>query len=235
MRPKSSSHVLGFPTPDIFSRVVAVTGHYGSGKTNLSLNLAIALKRQGRGVQLADLDVLNPYFGSGSFAALSEGEGIPIIASAYNRSTLDIPALTGRLDACLGGEDIVVIDAGGDSEGATALGRYAPRIAEGQHDLLFVVNFFRCLTNTARQAADYLREIETACRLKVSAIVNNSNLGKATTPQDVCASIEEAAKLCEITQKPLLFTSAREDIARQLKRPSSAIFPVNIYPKTLWE
>ena len=220
---------------DALSRTVAVTGHYGSGKTNLSLNLAIALKRQGRRVALCDLDVLNPYFGSGGFGPLAQGEGIPIIASEYAASTLDIPALTGRIDACLGGGDTAIIDAGGDGDGSLALGRYAPRIAQGPYDLLFVVNFFRALTKTAGQAAEYLREIEAACRLKVTAIVNNSNLGEQTTPQDVAASIEEAAKLSELTQKPLLFTSAREDIARQLKCPDSAIFPVKVYPKTPWE
>jgi len=220
---------------DSLNRTVAVTGHYGSGKTNLSLNLAIALKRQGRRVALADLDVLNPYFGSGGFAALAEKEGVPLITSAYAGSTLDLPALTGRLDACLGGDDTVIIDAGGDGDGSLALSRYAPRIAEGPYDLLFVVNFFRCLTNTAKQAAEYLREIEAACRLKVTAVVNNSNLGAATTAQDVAESVEETVKLCEIAQKPLMFTSVREDIADELKHRDSVIFPVKVYPKTPWE
>ncbi|MCL2856609.1 MAG: hypothetical protein FWE19_02640 [Oscillospiraceae bacterium] len=220
---------------DALSRTVAIVGHYGSGKTNLSLNLALALKGQGRRVAIADLDVLNPYFGSGVFKALAEREGLRVITSAYAGSTLDIPALTGRLAACLGGEDTIVIDAGGDGDGSLALGSYAPMITQGEYDLLFVVNFFRALTKTARQAADYLREIETACRLKVTAIANNSNLGEHTTPQDISASIEEAAKLCQITQKPLLFTSMRDDIARQFVRPDNGIFPVKVYPKTPWE
>jgi len=220
---------------DALSRTVAVVGHYGSGKTNLSLNLALALKKQGRRVVLCDLDVLNPYFGSGGFGALAEKEDIPLIAPAYAGSSLDIPALTGRLDACLGGEDTAIIDVGGDGDGALVLGRYAPKIIQGRYDLLFVVNFFRCLTKTARQAADYLKEVEAACRLKVTAIVNNSNLGEQTTLGDVAASTEEAARLCEITQKPLLFTSAGEDIARQLDSSDSAIFPVKVYPKTPWE
>ena len=220
---------------EALSRTVAVTGHYGSGKTNLSLNLALALKRQGRQVTLCDLDVLNPYFGSGGWKKLAEREGIPLIAPAYTGSTLEIPALTGRLDACLGGEDTVIIDAGGDGDGALALGRYAPKITQGRYDMLFVVNFYRYLTETARQAAEYLREVEAACRLEVTAIVNNSNLGEETTPQDVAASIEKAARLCEITQKPLLFTSVRDDIARQLDCPDSFILPVNVYPQTPWE
>ena len=220
---------------DNLPRIIVITGHYGSGKTNLSLNLAVALKRQGRGVALIDLDVLNPYFGTGGYGALAERESIPLITSAYNRSSLEIPALTGQLDACLGTEDTAVIDAGGDNDGSLALGRYAPRIAEKRYDLFFVVNFFRALTQTARQAADYLGEIETACRLRVTAIVNNSNLGLATTPQDLTASAKEAAQLCRLTQKPLLFTCVREEIARQLEGLNSDIFPVKIYPKTPWE
>jgi len=217
------------------SRTVAVTGHYGSGKTNLALNLAFALKGLGRRAVLADLDVLNPYFGSKSFRGLAEREGLLIIASAYAGSTLDLPALTGRPDACLGGEDTVIIDAGGDSEGSLALGRYAPRIAGERYDLVFVVNFYRALTQTARQAANCLREIEAACRLKVTAVVNNSNLGGQTTARDVSATTKEATELCALTQKPLLFTSAREDIARQLESADDAIFPVKVYPKTPWE
>ncbi|MCL2837414.1 MAG: cobalamin biosynthesis protein CobQ, partial [Defluviitaleaceae bacterium] len=131
---------------DNFRRTVAVTGHCGSGKTNLSLNIALFLKKQGRKVTLADLDVVNPYFRSADFKELAAGKGIHLVAPAYAGSNLDVPSLTGELDARLGGENTVIIDVGGDDSGAYALGRYAPRIAGQPYDLIFVVNFFRSLT-----------------------------------------------------------------------------------------
>ena len=45
-------------------RLTIVTGHYGTGKTEFSVNLALALAKEGRPVALADLDIVNPYFRS---------------------------------------------------------------------------------------------------------------------------------------------------------------------------
>ena len=85
------------------NRIVVVTGHYGSGKTNLSVNLAMSLRAAGEEVTLVDLDIVNPYFRSADFETLAEENGIRLIAPVYARSNLDIPALDGRLDAELDG------------------------------------------------------------------------------------------------------------------------------------
>ena len=77
------------------SRVVVVVGHYGSGKTNFSMNLALLLKKQGRAVTLADLDIVNPYFRTADFKSLAFSEGIHMITPAFAGSGLDVPALTG--------------------------------------------------------------------------------------------------------------------------------------------
>ena len=103
------------------NRIVVVTGHYGSGKTNLSVNLAMSLRAAGEEVTLVDLDIVNPYFRSADFETLAEENGIRLIAPVYARSNLDIPALDGRLDAELDGGRRIVIDVGGDEEGAAAL------------------------------------------------------------------------------------------------------------------
>ena len=119
------------------NRIVIVTGHYGSGKTNLSVNLAMSLRAAGEEVALVDLDIVNPYFRSADFAALAEENGIRLIAPVYARSNLDIPALDGRLDAELDGGRRIVIDVGGDDAGAAALGRYSAHIMEsGGCDML---------------------------------------------------------------------------------------------------
>ncbi|MCL2579783.1 MAG: ParA family protein [Oscillospiraceae bacterium] len=217
-----------------FSKALAVTGHYGSGKTNLSINLALALKAEDRKVVLADLDVVNPYFVTADFKELAASAGIDLIAPAFAGTSLDSPSLTGELGGQLGSGATVMIDAGGDAEGCYALGSYAPRIREAPYDMLFVVNFFRYLTGTPEQAAEYMKEIETASRLKVSGIVNNSNLSYQTGVEDVLQSIQKAEQLARLTGRPLLFTSVERGLAGKLGETGQAILPIDVYVKTPW-
>lgn len=212
---------------------IIVAGHYGSGKTNLSLNLALRLRNEGKPVTLCDLDVVNPYFRTADFRPMAEEKGIHLIVPTFAGSNLDVPALTGELDARLGKGDCVIIDVGGDDDGAYALGRYAPKILQRPYTMLFVVNFFRYLTRTPEEAAPYLADIEAASRLSFTHIVNNSNLAGQTTRQDVEESIRKAKELSRLTGKPLLFTAVREDLAPSL--PQEEIFPVGVYVKTLWQ
>jgi len=215
------------------SNLIIITGHYGNGKTNLSLNLALALREQGRQVALADLDIVNPYFRSADFAEISAAHGLTLIVPAYANSNLDIPALTGALDAKIGGEETLIIDVGGDDAGAFALGRYAARIGENRYDMLYVANFFRYLTRTAGESAAMLEDIETASRLRTTGIVNNSNLAGQTTREDVLVSIKKAEELSGLTGRPLLFTSVSRALAGKME-DIPKIFPVDVYVKTPW-
>ena len=220
------------------NRIVVVTGHYGSGKTNLSVNLAMSLRAAGEEVTLVDLDIVNPYFRSADFETLAEENGIRLIAPVYARSNLDIPALDGRLDAELDGGRRIVIDVGGDDAGAAALGRYSAHIKEsGGCDMLYVVNAYRYLTRTGGEAAQILGEIECAARLTATAVVNNSNLAEITTAEDISRSAAYARETALQYQIPLLFTAAREDLADAVRAyaPGLPVYPVRIYVKKPWE
>jgi energy-coupling factor transporter ATP-binding protein EcfA2 len=217
---------------DLGSTVI-VTGHYGSGKTNLCLNLALLLRESGRGVTLADLDVVNPYFRTADFKAIAEQNGVHLITPGFAGSSLDLPALTGELDASLGGKNTVIIDVGGDDDGAHALGRYAPRIRQGPYDMLFVASFFRYLTRTPKEALAVLSAIEAASRLEITGIVNASNLGPSTVREDIEASLSRAEELAAISGKPLLFTAAGRNIAGAITGGGN-ILPVDIYVKAPW-
>lgn len=212
---------------------VIVAGHYGSGKTNLSLNLALRLREEEKPVTLCDLDVVNPYFRTADFQSMAAEQGIHLITPAFAGSSVDIPALTGALDARLGRGDTVIIDVGGDDDGAYALGRYAPKIQERPYTMLFVANFFRYLTRTPQEAAPYMAEIEAASRLTFTHIINNSNLAEQTTKEDVEGSIRKAEELSRLTGRPLLFSAVKEDLAADLS--SQKVFPVGVYVKTLWQ
>lgn len=216
-------------------QVNIVTGHYGSGKTNLAVNLAADLKARGEEVTLVDLDIVNPYFRSADFAGQMAEKGIRVMAPQFANTNLDIPALGPEISAAFSGEfpGRVIVDVGGDDAGAFALGRYAAEASRRDYRMIYVVNFFRCLTREPQEALQVLREIEAASRLKGSALVNNSNLAGETSPGDIFASIAHAERTAEAAGLPLWGTAVRRDLAPKLGKGS--FYPVDIYVRPPWE
>jgi len=221
---------------DQLTDITLVTGHYGSGKTNLSVNLALDLKRRGRDVVLVDLDIVNPYFRSADFGGLMEREGIQLLTPLYANTNLDIPALTPQISAAfsLPGKALVV-DVGGDDSGAIALGRYAPAIAAWDYRMLYVVNAYRYLRDGVDDTVSLLGEIEAASRLKVSGVVNNSNLAGETSPQDVLDSLPYAESCAAQCGVPLVAHAVRRETARELEGRLEHVYPVGIYVRAPWD
>lgn len=199
-------------------RITILTGHYGSGKTSLAVALALEKRARGRAVTVADLDIVNPYFRTTDCRALLEGRGVKLIASPYANSNVDLPALPKELYLLAeDGSTDAVLDVGGDDRGAVALGRYVPAIAEkGDYEMLFVVNFFRPLTQTAETAMEVLEEITAACGLRPTAIVNNSNLGRETMAAHVRSTLEKAEALGKLSGLPIRFTAADRRLEPEL-------------------
>ena len=123
-------------------------GHYGSGKTNIAVNLAMTLSKAHPRVTIADLDIVNPYFRSKDSARSFEDAGIRLICSEYANTNVDIPALPQDIYAITDDKSMYcILDVGGDERGALALGRIAPSIREeGDYEMLYVINRFRPLT-----------------------------------------------------------------------------------------
>ncbi len=199
-------------------RVTLFAGHYGSGKTNIAVNYALMLRAEGLEVSIADLDIVNPYFRTKDSAAELKEAGIELISPAYANSNVDLPALPQEVYGLVQNESrYAVMDIGGDERGALALGRYRPYILEeNNYEMAFVVNFYRPLTRTAEEAIEVMREIETAGGIPFTALVNNSNIGEETTPDDVRATFAEAERLSELARLPILFTSIKEDLTKEL-------------------
>ena len=161
-------------------KITIVTGHYGSGKTNLSVNLAVKAAEEGKKVAVVDLDLVNPYFRTADFKQLFEDMGIKLIAPDFANTNLDVPSIQFDVEQLAASEDCLIIDVGGDDAGATALGRYAEALLEmlpGDIDMFYVINQRRTLTSNAEEAVTLMYEIEQASRMKHTAIVNNTNLG----------------------------------------------------------
>lgn len=211
-----------------------ICGHYGCGKTNLSLNLAIQAAEEGKKVTLVDLDLVNPYFRSSDYAKLLKNENIRIIAPVYANSNVDIPSLPPEINGIFTSDDTVILDVGGDDVGATVLGRFYSRISEIDYDLFYVINHYRNLTAEPSEAVEILREIEAVSRLKATGIVNNSHLKADTTPETVMNSMDFAHSVCELTGLPLKAVTAKKEFADTIciKEP---VLPVEIYVKTEWE
>jgi energy-coupling factor transporter ATP-binding protein EcfA2 len=209
--------------------ILVVTGHYGSGKTNFTLNLAKYLLAAGEAPVLCDLDIVNPYFRTGDYARELPCE---LIVPTFLGTTLDTPSLSAKIDAAILSGKRVILDAGGDDAGASALGRYAAKLRKAGYAMLYVVNKSRNLTGTPEEAAQILAEIEAASHLKGSFLVNNTNFGRETAPADLEQGVAYAARVSVLTGLPLLATCV-------LKGCESAAvpepFPVEILVKFPWE
>lgn len=187
-------------------------------------------------VLLIDMDVVNPYFRSSDYASVITEMGIDIISPVYAGSTLDIPALSPRIDAALsGGYDKIVIDAGGDDVGATALGRFSGQIGRAGYDMLYVANMYRPLVDTPEKAAHVLREIESAARLKATGLINNSHLGEHTDADTVKLSADYIDNLSELTGLPVVYTAVKRQIAEEFGPPISGLFPIDIHVIPPWK
>ena len=214
-------------------RVLLLCGHYGSGKTNIAVNLAQALKREYPTVTLADLDIVNPYFRSKDSAQDLEAAGIRLICSRYANSNVDIPALPPDLYALTDDRRMrAVIDVGGDDRGALVLGRIAPAIlSENDYEMLMVINCYRPLTRDAASTVEVMREIEYAGGIRFTALINNSNLGTETTAEDVLASMRYANEVAAMSNLPLVMTTADQKLQKDLQNKIPNLFPLKLQDK----
>ncbi|MBQ6586239.1 MAG: hypothetical protein IJH83_05470 [Coriobacteriales bacterium] len=231
---------IPFPLDDL----VIVTGHYGTGKTNFSINLAMDAAAAGMQVTVIDLDIVNPYFRSSDYVDLLQGAGIEVVGPNFARTTLDTPSLSGRVYAVLqdlalraadaGDKRLVIIDVGGDDAGATALGRFAWHIEQCRsYQMLYVVNAYRNMTQTAEEAVSLLGEIEAASHLHASAVINNSHLQGETTWETIEAGMPFAQRAAAELGLPLLATTVPDSLP--CGPDGVPLYCVRRYVLTPWE
>ena len=216
-------------------KITIVTGHYGSGKTNFSVNLAVRAAEEGRSAAIVDLDIVNPYFRTADFRTMFEEKGIKMIAPDFANTNLDVPSIQFDVVQLAINEDCLIIDVGGDDAGAFALGRYAEALAPFAEDtdMLYVINQRRYLTSAPEEAVSLMYEIEAASHMKHTAIINNTNLGNETTAEIVGQSAEFARAVSQKTGLPVMYTVYPEYCAELSDRQD--VFPAKIFVKTPWE
>ena len=216
-------------------RLTILVGHYGSGKTELAVNLAFQLADAGKRAALADLDIVNPYFRSRERQAQLEARGIQLIATSEACINADIPALPPTLNALIQTrERYGILDIGGDGAGARVLARYRKPLAGEDVQMLMVVNRRRPQTCRAGQVAAYLTEIEQVTGLRVTGLVNNTHLCGETGLEDILAGAQLVREVSRQTGVPVAGHMIRRDLAGQLCLDEPVI-PVDIYMKKPWE
>ena len=213
-------------------RLTLFLGHYGSGKTNIAVNYAMRLRREGHDVCIADLDIVNPYFRTKDSEEELSALGITLISPQYANTNVDLPALPAESYRLVQDRSIYgVMDVGGDDRGAYALGRFAGAIkSEGNYRMAFVVNCYRPLTSCVEDTVEIMHEIEAACGLRFTCIVNNSNLGPETTRDTVLDSMDFVGELSRSTGLPVWMHTAEESVARELP-PELAVMPMTLQKK----
>lgn len=217
-------------------RVTLLAGHYGSGKTNIAVNMAMMQKKAGYNVSVADLDIVNPYYRSKDSEDDLKAMGIELICSPFANSNVDLPALPQELYRIVDETKTnMVVDIGGDDRGAYALGRFAQRLKdENNYEMILVINKYRPLTVDEKDAIEIMHEIEEAGHLKFTAIVNNSNLGKETTAEDVLNSVPYAETMAKETGLPLLLTTVRDDLLPELEGKIEHLMGMTLQQSRIW-
>lgn len=216
-----------------YKRITVLCGHYGSGKTNVAVNMAQDLKKHNERVTVADLDIVNPYFRTKDSAEELAQSNIRLICSEYAGTNLDIPALPDEIYSITDDKSAkVVIDVGGDDRGALALGRISPAIiAESDYEMLMIINCFRPLTRDAVSTMEVMAEIERAGGIKFTGLVNNSNLGEETSPEDVLSSLDYANEVSGLSGLPIVATTVEHRLFDELNGRVDNLYPLKLQPK----
>ncbi len=197
-------------------KMIVLTGNYGSGKTELALNFALQASARGDRTELLDLDMVNTYFRLTEPGRLTRMKEIRVVSPNFTNSSVETLSLPAEVQSAFAMDwDTVVFDVGGDAAGSTALGRYHQDFAEmDPKDLqvLNVINIRRPLAGTVEKIIRLQEGIQVHSRLKITGMINNTNLAQATTPMELRDGYELIRKVSEETGVPVLYTSGKRKL-----------------------
>lgn len=196
-------------------KVYVLIGNYGSGKTELALNFAFKAAETGR-TELIDLDMVNTYFRLTERGRMTRMKEIRLVSPNFACTGIETLSLPAEVASAFAMDwDTVVFDVGGDAVGSTALGRYHQDFEElepGSLEVLNVVNIRRPLAGTVEKIIRLQQEMEVHSRLKITGMINNTNLAQMTTEAELRDGYEMIRTVSELTGTPVLYTSGKKDL-----------------------
>ena len=222
-------------------------GNFGSGKSELALNMAIRSANAGKKTVLVDLDLINPYFRSSDMTSTLSEHNITLKKPLYANTGVEAPSLPPDIYAVFIDEnETVVFDVGGDPTGAIALGQYKRNFDALENlDVLFVINPKRPLSATPEAVKELMDAVSSVSRLKVTGLINNSNLSNETSADDLIDGFHVIARVSEETGIPVKYTIGEQEILTAfLKEAENRNFdkkfigepmPIQRYMRRDWE
>lgn len=207
-------------------KLKVICGHFGSGKTEIAINLA----KEKENSVIVDLDTVNPYYRTAELRDKLERDGVRVIASEFAASNVDMPTLPAEIISVFNHAGPAVIDVGGDDDGAFALGRYKQYFDKRDYELYFVICATRPLTKTADDIIEMMRNIEGASRLKITHLINNTHLAQYTDKETVLKGQRVAQEVSERSGIPILFTAVREDLKDEIEKLiDNPVYGIKLY------
>lgn len=218
-------------------RVRLFIGHYGSGKSEVSINYVTKLRKKVEGeVAFADLDIVNVYFRTREKKDELRSMGINPIDSSISTTTLDLPAVSAQIMTPLHTKDVnYVLDVGGDNVGTRVVGRFAEHFVEGEYDMFCVVNANREQTQTAQDVIRFIESMEASSKLKVTGLINNTHMIRSTTIEDILKGQELVREVSKLTNLPIKYTTCLRELVDSLPEDIEGdILPIDLYMREIW-
>lgn len=217
-------------------RIHIIAGHYGSGKTEFAVNYAIKRAESHENVAVGDLDIVNPYFRSREKEIELKEKGIKVISSSIGYSSVDVPALSPEIYSILQDENLeVVLDVGGNPNGARVLGRYHEYFKKDEYDMWMVVNGNRPETQDAKEVIKYIQSIQNTSRIFVTGLINNTHMLRETTKEDIIRGNQLVKEISQVTGLPIIYSAVIKEVVESIPTGiEGEIFPLTLMMRPEW-
>lgn len=218
------------------ARIHIFLANYGSGKTEFALNYALKLKQEGKEVAVADLDVVNLYFRSRDLKDLFDSAGIRIISSARGYERADSPALSPEIFGAIQNEDMdLVLDVGGDSNGATVLGSFHKQLKDYDYNAFLVVNVNRPFTKSTEEVKEIYEMLEAKGRIKLTGLINNTNLQEFSTIENIKHGESILEQVAEDKCIPIVYSGVYDKLWDEVDALKYEAFKIQRFMRKPWE